>query len=366
MDEHDLQTLGREPLGPAGRARPVEDVLRRGRGLRRRVAVARATAAVVALALVAGAGALATRSGRQPDVMMNPGERDLPVKVEFCDPLPPEPVPADELDGMRLIPTALPDGIAVDGARPVRQGRGNCVDVDPALVLRADGGDRTVEAEITLEGPFGEPFRGGDDVALEPTQLRGRDAARTYDPTAPESYAGFTWTESDGASWLLTGVGVDDATLRGVAEALELQGQPPDGESAAALPDNAVPDGFDVTWQAPGLPAVEGPTQLKWVVTTTPPFPPGCQLTIATTTRQAPPGRLFRAGPGTRASQVEVRGRPGFAVEEHGQVVLDWQEAPGVVGSLVCRGDLETVVRVADSLVEVEPDDPRIVTGSTG
>ena len=46
--------------------------------------------------------------------------------------------------------------------------------------------------------------------------------------------------------------------------------------------------------------------------------------------------------------------------------MLDWQEAPGVVGSLVCRGDLETVVRVADSLVEVEPDDPRIVTGSTG
>ena len=53
-------------------------------------------------------------------------------------------------------------------------------------------------------------------------------------------------------------------------------------------------------------------------------------------------------------------------IEEHGQVFLDWQEAPGVVGSLRCGGDVDTAVRIADSLVEVEPDDPRIVTGSPG
>jgi hypothetical protein len=366
MDEHDLWTLGREPLGPAGRARPVEDVLRRGRGLRRRVVAARAATAVTALALVAGAAALASGRGPDADVTMSDDRRDLPVKEEFCDPAAPEPVPAEELDGLRLVPTALPDGIVVDVARPQRQGAGTCVDVDPALVLRDDGGDATVEAEITLEGPFGEPYTGADGVALDPTQLRGREASRTYDPTAPESYTGFTWTEPDGGSWILTGVGVEEATLRGVAEDLMLQASPPDGEPAAALPGDAVPDGFEVTWQATGLPAVEGPTQLEWFVTTTPPFPPGCEVTIATTDRRSPPGRLYRAGPGTRASQVEVRGRPGFAVEENGQVVLDWQEAPGVVGSLVCGGDLETALRVADSLVEVEPGDPRIATSPPG
>ncbi|HET6834993.1 MAG TPA: hypothetical protein VFH30_14055 [Acidimicrobiales bacterium] len=369
MDEHDLTTLGREPLGPAGRARPVEDVLRRGRGLRRRVVAARAAAAVAAVAFVAGAGALATRSGPKPDVTMGGGERELPVKVEFCDRPAAEPVPAGELDGLRLVPTTLPDGIEVDVARPVRQGIGTCVDVDPALVLRADGGDRTVEAEITLEGPFGEPFRGTDEVALEPTQLRGREAARTYNPTAPGSDTGFTWTEEDGASWLLTGggAGVDEATLRGVAEALVLREQPSDGEPAAALPDDAMPDGFEVTWQAPGLPAVEGPSRLEWIVTTTPPVPAGCEIKIVTTARQAPPERLFAASSGVGGyHELDVRGQEGFAIQQHGEVFLYWQEASGVVGSLRCGGDVDTAVRVADSLVEVEPDDPRITTAVPG
>ena len=301
MDEHDLWTLGREPLGPAGRARPVEDVLRRGRGLRRRAAVARVTATVVVVGLVGGAGALALRPDPQPDVTTNEGERELPVKWEFCDQPVPEPVSPEQLDGLRLVPTTLPDGIVVDAARPVRQGTGTCVDVDPALVLRADNGDRTVEAEIRLEGPFGEPYRGADDVALEPTQLRGRRASRTLNPTAPGSYSGFTWTEDDGTSWLLTGVGVDEAVLRGVAEALVLQGSPSSDEPVADLPDDDVPDGFEVTWQAEGLPAVEGPTRLAWVVTTTPPPPAGCEITIATTDRQAPPGGLFAASLDVRA-----------------------------------------------------------------
>jgi hypothetical protein len=71
---------------------------------------------------------------------MSDDRRDLPVKEEFCDPAAPEPVPAEELDGLRLVPTALPDGIVVDVARPRRQGAGTCVDVGPALVLRDHGG----------------------------------------------------------------------------------------------------------------------------------------------------------------------------------------------------------------------------------
>jgi hypothetical protein len=37
-----------------------------------------------------------------------------------------------------------------------------------------------------------------------------------------------------------------------------------------------------------------------------------------------------------------------------------------VVGSLRCGGEPDTAARVADSLAEVEPDDPRIAVGSTG
>ena len=368
MDEHDLWSLGREPLGPDGRARPVEHVLRRGRGLRRRAAVTRATVAVTAVALVAGAGVLATRPAEDADVTVSGPDRQLPVKWSMCDQPEAVPVPPEELDGLRLLPTTLPDGVEVDVARPVRQGTGTCVDVDPALVLRADGGDATVEAEIVLEGPFGEPYLGADDVVLDPTELRGGAASRTSEHTDPEDSGGFTWTEPDGTSWLLKGAGVTEQELRDVAEALVLQGaSPPEGEPAATLPDDAVPDRFGVEWQAPGLPRVEGPSQLRWIVTTTPPAPAGCEITLETTDLEAPPGHLYTVGPDVQAYQgVAVRGTEGFAVEENGQVFLDWEEAPGVVGSLACPGDVETAVEVADSLVEVGPGDPRIDTSAPG
>ena len=370
MDEHDLWSLGREPLGRDGRARPVEDVLRRGRGLRRRAAAARATAAVAVLIVVAGVGVLATQPGDEADVTVSAADRVLPFKPPFCVQPPAEPVAAEDLDdGLRLLPTTLPEGVEVDVARPVRQATGTCVDVDPALVLRARGAGGTVEAEIVLTGPFGEPYVGEDDVALAPTDLRGRAASRISDPTAPESYAGFTWTEPDGTSWVLKGAGVADQELRGVAEALELSGaSPPEDEPVATLPDDAVPDGFAEVWQTPGVPRAEGPSQHEWRVTTRPAWPSGCVITLATTDLRAPPGRLDAVTPGVEAyADVAVRGTDeGFAIEQEGDVFLDWPEAPGVVGSVHCTGDLQTAVAVADSLVEVEPDDPRIDTGTPG
>ncbi|HZA79193.1 MAG TPA: hypothetical protein VE623_22685 [Acidimicrobiales bacterium] len=61
-----------------------------------------------------------------------------------------------------------------------------------------------------------------------------------------------------------------------------------------------------------------------------------------------------------------MRGSVGFATEQHGEVILEWQEAPGVLGSLRCGGDLDTGVRIADSLDEVQPNDPRIATAPPG
>lgn len=370
MEEHDLWRLGREPLGPHGRARPVEDVMRRGRGLRRRAVAARAGMAVAALAVVAGGGVLATRPVEQDDdVSMSGAEPELPEKWTVCGAPPAESIAAAEVDGLRLLPTTLPDGVEVASAQAEQQSTQGCADVDPALILRAEGAGGTVDAEMVLEGPFREPYRGADDVALEPTELRGGAASRTFDGTAPDSpTGGFTWTESDGASWLLTGVGATEEELRRVAEALELTRAPGQGEPAADLTDDAVPDRYEVVWQAQGLPRVEGPTQRRWVVTTRPAWPSGCELIMTATELRAPPGRLWSVAPGSRTSaDIAVRGTDtGFAVEERGQAYLDWQEGEGVVGSLRCEGDLERVVAVADSLVEVEPDDPRIDAGAPG
>jgi hypothetical protein len=364
MDEHDLRALAGEPLGPAGRPRAVDDVLRRGGRLRRRATIVRATPVVVVIALAASAGILALRDDRppEPETRAGPPASLLPQPPASCDP-DTALVPAAELEGLRLAPVELPDGVALATMTPERYFRSTCVEVDPALLLRAGDANGTVDAEIALTGPFAEPHPDADDEALEPTQLRGREAFRVFDPTAPDTYTAFTWTEPDGTSWFLNGVGVGEATVRDVAEALELQAAPAEGEPVAALPDDAMPPGFEVAWQPPGMPAVEGETRLEWFVDTTPAWPAdGCAIRIRTTALHAPPGRLFRSG--TVASEVDVRGRPGFALEENGSVFLDWEEAPGVFASVSCAGDLETALRVADSLVEVEPDDPRIVTAA--
>lgn len=97
------------------------------------------------------------------------------------------------------------------------------------------------------------------------------------------------------------------------------------------------------------------------------PVPAGCEITISTTHRQAPPGGMFSAMPGIRPyHEVPVRGTEGFATEQHGEVFLDWQEAPGVVGSLRCAGGVDAAVQIADSLAEVDLGDPRVVIISPG
>jgi hypothetical protein len=362
MDDHDLQTLGRVPLGLTGEPRPVGDVLARGRLIRRRAAVARAVPVVVVAVglLAAGAGVLAQRGDGPPaDMATGPEGRTVALPPQFCEGLDAEPVPAGEADGLRLVPDDLPGGVVVSAAEPQR------VEADPALMLRAlDGAE--VEAEIVLEGPYDEPYRGGDEVGLEPTELRGLDAFRTFNPTAPSSYVGFTWTEPDGRSWRLTGVGANEAAVRRTAEALDLDGAGAADDPAAALADDEVPPGFEVTWQAPGLPAEEGTGHLEFVVTTTPAFPDGCEVTVRTTELRAPPGRKYDASPGTRVTEVDVRGGTGLAIEEHGRAFVYWTEAPGVVGELMCGGDVEAALRVAESLEEIPADDPRIAGDVAG
>jgi hypothetical protein len=372
MDELDLHDLGREPLGPAGEPRPVGDVVRRGRHLRRRAAVARAVPIVVLVAaLAAGAGALVPRGeGAQPDVEVSspPGDATLPLggPVVGCTAGAPGHVAPDEVDpALRLAPDpdALPGGADVASLVPRRLDDGACVDIDPALVLhRVDGAAMT--GEIALWGPFAEAVPVGERETTDPGRLDGRDASQPAMWSDWSQHAALTWTEPDGRSWLLEGSGTDEATVLAVAAGLVLDGRPTEGDPAAALPPDAVPSGFEVAWQAPGLPAVELAVREEWVVTTEPPFlAGGCEVVLRTTARSAPVALRPLAFPDGRAERVEVRGVAGIAVEEPGNAAVYWQEAAGVAGQVTCASDVATVVRVAESLDAVDTDDPRVVAG---
>jgi hypothetical protein len=357
MDENDLLTLHREPLGPGGRPRPVDDVLGRGRRLRRRATAARAVPVLVAASLlVAGAGVLArngTAGDRDADVSTSPEDETVPQPGGACDPREPERLPLEEApDALRLAPGG---GATTAQVELHRYDMGTCTTVDPALVLQAvDGG--VIEAEITLAGPYGEPYRVHEGAV--PTELAGRRASRVSTWSNWEQHAAFTWTEPDGRSWLLTGVGVDEPTVRAVAEQLGLDGASADGEPVADLPTAAVPPGFELAWQAPGRPAVEEATWLEWVVTTADGAPEECRASLRRTLLEAPPeATASYAFPDGRAELVDVRDRTGLAVTETVSATVQWREAPGVVGVVTCPGGVEEAVAYADSLEPVEPDE---------
>ena len=363
MDENDLRTLGHEPPGPGGRPRPVGDVLGRGRRLRRRATAARALPVVVAASLlVAGAGALARNGATgndDADVSTSPDASTVPQPGPGYCPPEPEVLLSEEVPGELLL---VPDSGETTGSTQLNSYAGDgCTSVDPALVLRAVDG-AVIEAEITLAGPYGEPYRAPEGATAEPTEptefpRRGASGVSTW--SGSDSHVAFTWTEPDGRSWLLTGVGAgaDDQTVRALAERLDLDNAPADGEPAADLPSAAVPPEFERVWRAPGLPAVEHGPWLEWVVMPGQGSSEDCSVSVRTTALEAPPGSMASAAaPDGQAEQVEVRGATGLAAAEAMSATVQWREAPGVVGSATCPGGIEAVVQFAESLVLQEPD----------
>jgi hypothetical protein len=358
MDENDLRTLDREPLRPGGRPRPVDDVLGRGRRLRRRATAARALPVVVAASLlIAGAGVLAgngTTGDGDADVSTSPDASTVPQPGPGYCPQEPQVLTSEEAPGELLL---VPDSGGTTGSTQLnRYDADGCTSVDPALVLRAVDG-AVIEAEITLAGPYGEPYRAPESAT--PTELAGRQASRASTWSESDSHVAFTWTEPDGRSWLLTGVGAgaDEQTVRALAERLDLDNAPADGEPAADLPSAAVPPEFERVWRAPGLPAVEHGPWLEWVVMPGQGSSEDCSVSVRTTALEAPPGSMASAAaPDGQAEQVEVRGATGLAAAEAMSATVQWREAPGVVGSATCPGGIEAVVQFAESLVLQEPD----------
>jgi len=399
IDEQELYGLGDPGRGPDLSCRPVEEVLARGTRLRRRrrtLRTAGAAAVVIGLATAGLAAADLRRPAGPPDVRAGPDRTETasvapPPPPPECNPgspwvipdrsqfaTPAEVPPAEVPDELRLLPEWTPS----DG--PVTVARGNswtdpCPDTapvpaDPALLLASGdaNGDGAADATIELSGPLPRPLPEGADSAT-PIEVRGGPGVRALPLRQTVLYA---WTDPDGWSWELAGVNVDDATLQGVAEALVLDSEPGDGEAVASLDPAQVPAGFRVAWQTIGTPPVMDPVSRAWTVEIGGHNGAGqvenvgiqCYLEVRTTPDTIPLSASVKmTGPRTEVNGgVAVWGAYGAAGPGS---ALYWQPGPGLIATAGCVDwdqpglatlDQATIVRMAESVVPVAADDPRL------
>jgi hypothetical protein len=342
---------------------------RQRRHPRLRLGLAAAAAAVVAVAVATAAlqgdGTSTSTSGRAETAQPLDPAVALPESLvavssepdglEHCQSGHADMISADQIDGaLRLLPTWLPEGFEVDQTW-ARHESGDCPSADPLLVLRSVSESGRVDATIEVQGPFADPLPRDTGPTWTETTLRGEPALRMTLPDQPEeALVAFTWTEG-GVSWWIEGENVTSDALTHVAESLALDSTAAPDEPPATLPDDAIPAGFERVWQASGPPAVESDSRW-WHVSladTARPAAEGCEVSLHTTTLEQPVATSGSAG----STLHVVRGRPAVAVPQGG-TMLFWEEAPGVVGAVTCPTDVSTAMRIAESLVPVEPDAP--------
>lgn len=393
IEEHDLLTLADPDSGPPIPHPSLDAVVARGRRLRRRRHAFRALGAVTAIAGLAGAGLVARGEPGDPEVTAagdpsatSPPEGEWPsspppptecetryvgpgeepeswdvMRVSDSDSLSPAEVPED----MRVLPTWTPNGEEVSTVTGMRW-TDPCPDrapipADPALVMEAVGEGAT--GQITLSGP--EPQRWGQGLEQEPTQLRGQDARLLR-----SDGLAFTWTDADGWSWWLHGDEevTDEATLRTVGEALELDSSPKGDDPVAVLAVDAIPEGFEIQWQARGAPTPLAPVTTKWsvVVGEQQEVTRGivCQLDVET-----PVGESSLDMTTYEGEIVTVNGEEAAWTTFLDHKVVVWEVAPGVRAGANCSlweesgvhdMDLDTHLRFAESVEPVAADDPRL------
>jgi hypothetical protein len=404
IDERELYALGDHGTGPSTTHRPVEQVLARGAQLRRRRHAMRALGASTVVVGLIGSGLLVLgRSDERPDIEAAEDPTTTASDQPSAPPPPPSDCAADGLapdegltdgngvqfvapenlaasevpDELRVLPTFVP------GDPPVTYAAGGrytdlCPDAAPfpadaALELKADGGDGVAEATIRVDGPLPRPA--SDRTGLEggPTELRGQPA--TFERLGESGTDGlFGWTESDGWSWSITGLNVDEATLRATAEALVLDSSPEGDEPAATLAPESVPTGFRITWQTPGTPTPVADTATQWDVSfgTTGPGEAGmrCELWVRERTSEVP----LRDSGTVGTEPVSVNGQdalwnPVGGMGPLGLGSLTWMLSADVVASVGCIDQhdsgaesigVETMIEVAQSVVPVSADDPRL------
>lgn len=355
MNEHDLLDLVAGRRGPAMSCRPVDEVVTRGATLRRRRHAVRAAGITAIVGAVAATAALLVQDGPDTSTMDR-----TPHGVPHLEPAPSwiceredteTAVDVEAVDGLRLLPTWLPDGVDLAGAE-ARQVVPGCPYIEPALSLLLVDGE-TIRGSMTLHGPYATPPEMLSPP--DPVNLRGVRAAITVADTGfqPPAYE-LTWAEPDGGHWKLTTDGIALAQLRTFAEAFILDSRPDSGP-VAVLPGDALPNGWVVVYQAPAQPELQSAAAERWTVTTN---REECSVTASSGHGDVPPGAyVWTQGD----LYLRVRGHDAVARSFDNGADLRWAEAPGIHVSVYCTGqDLDTVKQIAESLELVEPGDPRI------
>jgi hypothetical protein len=398
--DDDLEALADVPVRTAP---PVVGVLARGDRLRRRrhavraVGVTAVIGGVAASALVVvdrgqgGTGndveaASQTSSTTTPPLLPNP-LADLDCTTGPDDEgglVVPTPVPPDEVpDEMRVLPGWTPGDqpitVASGSNEHYETDCGPIAELQTTLGLQTVGPDGIVTGTVMLDGPYSTPDSPTMGVARTPTQVRGQDAT-LVDPTAGDDLV-LEWREPDGGHWELWAYGVDEATARNITEALELDSSPPVGEPPAQLPEAALPPGFSITEQAPTVPAAvpASGTMSQWTVVVGQSSAPQTGIVCHLMVNEAD----FGAAGGVGSRPVTVGGNPGRWGTMFGPMPgndpdperwmsLSWELAPGLLATTDCSdwtdGDgrtlpFDTVLRFAESLQPVAPDDPRLPPG---
>jgi hypothetical protein len=357
IDERELRRL-------AARGTEVPDVngvVRRGRQLRRARRVWRGAAALSSVAVVVAAVAVVSRVGSDAAPVELAAPVDLPAGVappdddgedcggyaELRDP--------EEAAVPRLMPEWLPPGLEVGHAwaRAVIAEHLTCPPVPTALVALRPGDGGAIAAAVRVRGPSAEPFRQYEALAYEHVTVRTDEGAQLVRFPADPSFLQAQWTEPDGTSWSMIGHGVDSTTLLAVAEDLDLQGS---GGTPVAHLRRPV-DGLEEVWNLDELPGELPPGEPYWHVS----IDDGQTLSIDVSRPLVPTPAISVADvPGARL--VEVRGHTAVAVTEGSPfgVWLTWDEEPGLRVSISGSLDLDTLVRIAESLAPAAPDDQRI------
>lgn len=392
IDEQDLFALGDAAHEPVIECRPVEDVLARGRRLRRLRRAVRTVGGTAVVAGLVGTGVLVLGRGpghtdiemaREPSTTSTTATEDCSTGTIDTDSgfvAPRHILPSEVPDAMRVLPSWTPGDVEVTHARGERYTL-SCSDTipspaDDALDLEADGGDGTIDAEITLSGPLSSSVVDEEDVYIpgeQPTELRGQPAV--YAPGSQDGWpTQFIWTDADGWTWELRGYGaVDEATVRAVGEALVLDSSPADDQAVADLPNEAMPAGFSVAWQTRGAPALMSGETTMWSVRvgrTQAAVQTGIECLLQVDESQGEAGFETRGTAGSQRTTVngqlawwryETTSAAGLAS------TLRWEVAPGLVATAGCTDwdeggtlPMETIVRFAESVVPVPSDDPRV------
>jgi hypothetical protein len=279
--------------------------------------------------------------------------------------------PAEQADGLRLLPTWLPDGkkITYASARADLLDRYDCARVPTALVLidRAEGDGRLLERAAVLSGPAESPYaHDNNSREYQPIQVRGvtgtlsRLRLSSGTPADIPSRDGYfdtmtvDWTEPGGTSWSLEATHLSKEELVAMAEGFVLD---PAGRGLpAAAP--APPAGYEVAWQLTERPGPLPSEKPWWLAHTNRGDGAAGDFTIMIE-RQAIPNPAIGvavAGVVSPVQLVYVRGHPGV----HLPGALIWDEAPGVKAEMHGNTDLTTLLRVAESFAPIAPDDPRI------